>query len=581
MQDRIRIGLLLDNQFAPNWIHTTIAQLLATESIELSLIVFNETPPKGPSGPQPFPFRCWKKVDQWIFRRTLAPEVLTWLAEVGETDDPLAARNCKSYAVPAITLRFEGRTLSANDLSQIRAHCLDVLLQLGSADLPDGILNCAECGVWAFHYSGYNGADSELALFWNLFKGRRTCELVLTASGGRLCRDHVLYRVILSSDIFSLYRNLTLDCCRRSRILLRRLSDLSHMGWENMVMEATAERNTVDERTQTASLSQGMPSFIVSWFLRVLRRLFSNLCLEQQWFFAYGKTSSPDTSEQARVDQLRVVMPPRGQNYCDPFPFEHNGRMYLFFELYVGDQPGTIWCAEVHDDGTLSEAFPVLTRNYHLSYPLIFESHGDIYMMPETRDNKTVELYVAVDFPHRWEFAAVLLRNITAVDSTILEHNGKLWLFAAGLGGAATESSELSLFFADSLLGEWHPHPKNPIVRDVRRARPAGNLFLDRNVLIRPAQDCSECYGYAISLNQVEVISETDYKESFLTTILPNWMPNLCATHTFNQRDGFRVLDGRRWVRRWRLSGDTHPLTVPGFRVPAGANLSGVNDVDR
>ena len=145
----------------------------------------------------------------------------------------------------------------------------------------------------------------------------------------------------------------------------------------------------------------------------------------------------------------------------------------------------------------------------------------------------------------------MLLRDVTAVDSTILEHNGRLWLFAAGLGGLGTEHSELSLFFADSLFDEWRPHPKNPIVCDVRRARPAGSLFFQGDLLIRPAQDCSERYGYAISLNKVEMLSETDYSEIHLSTILPNWMPRICATHTFNQQGGFRVLDCQMLVPRW------------------------------
>ena len=97
-----------------------------------------------------------------------------------------------------------------------------------------------------------------------------------------------------------------------------------------------------------------------------------------------------------------MLASPRGQNYADPFLFEHNGKTYIFFEEFVDDRPGAISCAELRADGTTGEPQRVLTRNYHVSYPFVFEWRGDIYLLPETWDNRRVEVYGAVDFPHRW-----------------------------------------------------------------------------------------------------------------------------------------------------------------------------------
>jgi hypothetical protein len=49
------------------------------------------------------------------------------------------------------------------------------------------------------------------------------------------------------------------------------------------------------------------------------------------------------------------------------------------------------------------EPFAVLERSYHLSYPFIFRWGSDIFMIPETSDNRTVEVYRAVEFPGKWE----------------------------------------------------------------------------------------------------------------------------------------------------------------------------------
>jgi hypothetical protein len=532
----MRVGLLLDDQLAPRWINNTIERLLYAEFVELAVVVIGK-PHARRLRPRSILFKLWRKFDKWTF----------------SDDDDSLATELGTYPVQTITLtpvNGGNGTLPHSDAAQLRECNLDVLVHLGSGDLSDGFLSYAKYGIWAFQYPGYTEAGSELALFWNLYAGCSTYELVLRAEMRDQHCGRVLYRCIFPSHLFSLHRNLTLDCRRRAQILLQRLSDLYSRGWASIVTE-DAGSDTVGRRIDCASLSRVMPWFIASWFVRALRHLFARLWFREQWILAHCQTCSPTDIEQTKLDRLTVVVPPRGQNYADPFLFEHTGKTYIFFEEFADHGPGTICCAELHGDGTLGDIQRVLTRNYHLSYPFVFEWHGDIYLLPETWDNKTVEVYGAVDFPQRWELAGVLLRNVTAVDPTIWQHNGKLWLFVAGIGGLGTELSELSLFFSDSLFGEWHPHPKNPVVRDARSARPAGGLFFQRDLLIRPAQDCSGRYGHAISFNKVEVLSETDYSEVTLSTILPDWMPRVCATHTFNQQGGFRVLDGQMLVPRW------------------------------
>jgi hypothetical protein len=203
----------------------------------------------------------------------------------------------------------------------------------------------------------------------------------------------------------------------------------------------------------------------------------------------------------------------------------------------------------------LGEPFEVLVADYHLSYPFVFEWRGEVYLLPETSRNRTIELYRAVEFPRRWEKAAVLMQDVSAVDSTLLEYRGRLWLFTAGIGGPSLKNSELSLFHADSLWGPWYPHPQNPVVCDVRRARPAGSLFYDGGHLIRPAQDCTTRYGAAIMLNRVEVLSDTEYREVPVGMIRPGWRKEVFTTHTINRNDVFEVLDGQARVLRPSLAG--------------------------
>jgi hypothetical protein len=58
------------------------------------------------------------------------------------------------------------------------------------------------------------------------------------------------------------------------------------------------------------------------------------------------------------------------------------------------------------------------------------------------------------------------------------------------LAYGARDTDELHFYFA-SLDCEWTAHPMNPVVSDVRCARPAGRTFEHDGVLVSPGQDSS------------------------------------------------------------------------------------------
>ena len=67
-----------------------------------------------------------------------------------------------------------------------------------------------------------------------------------------------------------------------------------------------------------------------------------------------------------------------------------------------------ISCAEVLPGGGLGPVRTCLERDYHFSYPMVFEHDGDVFMVPESALNGTVELYRATRFPHEWTLEKVL-----------------------------------------------------------------------------------------------------------------------------------------------------------------------------
>ena len=192
----------------------------------------------------------------------------------------------------------------------------------------------------------------------------------------------------------------------------------------------------------------------------------------------------------------------------------------------------------------------VLAPDYHVSYPFVFRYGPGIFMIPESLEKRRVDLYRAVDFPHHWTLERNLLSGIRAVDPTLVEEDGRLWLFVNVAEPGAAIDDELHVYVATSLEGPWIPHLENPVVSDVRRARPAGRVFRADGSLVRPSQDCSRGYGGAVVLNRIDVLTPEEYAETPIARIEPTWAPGLIGTHTYNATARIEVVDGRRYVFR-------------------------------
>jgi hypothetical protein len=287
--------------------------------------------------------------------------------------------------------------------------------------------------------------------------------------------------------------------------------------------------------------------------VRLARRKVPKAFAQQQWFIAFRRRGRGLPTADTFQGATRLV-PPRDRFYADPCLVDWRGSSYLFFEVFsFADGRGFISCCELTADGQCTQPEVVLERPHHLSYPFVFFVGDEAFMLPETAAKGAIELYKAQSFPSEWALAAVLVTDVRAVDPTLIEHDGRYWLFANVASEGASTNDELFLFSAGSLGGPWEPHPRNPVVSDVRRARPAGRPFIDAGArLIRPSQDCSGSYGTAVVFNRIEELSETDYRETPVGRLEPSWRRHNLGTHTYTRSEQWEAIDGRSWVRRKR-----------------------------
>ncbi len=290
------------------------------------------------------------------------------------------------------------------------------------------------------------------------------------------------------------------------------------------------------------------PSFISRFLYHIWKKIRSFFFLDQ-WIIMIA--SSAGYKSLAWKD-FKPLIPPVDRFWADPFIWLHENNYYIFSEeLLYSTHRGRIACLTLDNNLDITSNQVVLERPYHLSYPFLFEHTGQLYMIPETGKNNGVELYHCTHFPDQWEFEKTLISNICALDATLLEAQGKWWLFANIQEKGGSSWDTLHLYYSNHPFSdEWIPHPLNPIVKSVHSARPAGRIFSDNGKLIRPSQDCSVRYGYAINFNQIVTLTETDYLEACEQTFKPMQKSSIHATHTYNNLAGVTVIDAIRRRRK-------------------------------
>jgi hypothetical protein len=196
---------------------------------------------------------------------------------------------------------------------------------------------------------------------------------------------------------------------------------------------------------------------------------------------------------------------------ADPFLIRDRDTFYLFFET-LGVDRGVIGLATSADGLRWRYERVVLEEPFHLSYPNVFKWGDDYYLVPESVAVNGVRLYKATHFPDGWQFVKPIIADRALVDSTVLIHQGLLWMFTS-----SPDNQNLYLFYADRPEGPWIEHPESPIVTgNGRDARPAGNILDTGERLIRFSQDSQEYgekYGKAVRGFEILTLTREKYRE--------------------------------------------------------------------
>jgi hypothetical protein len=287
------------------------------------------------------------------------------------------------------------------------------------------------------------------------------------------------------------------------------------------------------------------------------------------WRPAIVERSLQDIVAVGGVGDARLHWLPEQRPYAflaDPFGLWRNGLLHLFVERFdYRDRRGTIELLIYDRHFQLMDRREILTEPWHLSYPFVFEANGETWMLPEAHRSGRLTLYRAVDFPFRWEPAAVIPLDCVAVDATPFHHQGRWWLFYTSASDRESKVAELHVAYSDSLTGEWRPHHRNPVRQDPVSARPGGTPVLIDDKLLLPVQNCLTTYGGGIAMLDIGTLSTEHFSARLDGPIAPphSVMPYAEGMHTLSAAGPVTLID----VKRTKLS-------VRGLAIEARRELA-------
>lgn len=486
---------------------------------------------------------------------------------------PVRARDCLELA-PAIQADASVGDLVAR-VGELRPN---LVLSLGPRAWSQMLADCAPLGCWDIDASLADPEYAGAALLAPLVKGDAVTRLSIELEGATLSPwGHASSFGATRFGSFGAQRD---TAFRKLPLLLLRM--LHRLAADEFVPP-----NRPMLLRQSAGTAFGIGASVrafavtlgnaVQWQLRKGRA-------QPLWHLVLRQAPSPIDPAAPKLRPDAIVEAAEAEFWADPCLVEADGRPLVFVEEMWPDRKGIIACVELRD-GTARRLGVALEESAHLSYPQVFSHDGKWHMTVESSKLNRVSLYRATRFPLDWERVGDLITGRVCCDPTLHFHEGHWYLFATVSENGNGTWDELFLFVSDRLEGPFKPHPANPIVSDVRRARPAGRLFVRNGKLIRPAQDCAANYGSAVVFNEVLVLSPTHYDERPLSRLAPDWAPGLTACHTYSASDTLEVLDARGCpgARTPRLdvadpSGRRIPVTGPGRLASIGVPFGAVPD---
>ncbi|UOQ66416.1 glucosamine inositolphosphorylceramide transferase family protein [Hymenobacter volaticus] len=521
----IRIGVLYQGTYLRSWESQALRSisLLANTSLEVLIEVDAKNAKAAQEGSL-----LWQRYLKWFYR----PSALLQTTTASDFALNVPRLTCTPQ-LQAAKVQLDETTVAA-----ISSYQLDFILSFADQSISSLVANLTQVGVWYFQFGAQSNKPNLPIGFWETHTHKMVTPATLyqlAGTGETTVLKQGYFRTLphsLSLSAATLYK----ECSNWPADMCRQL--LAGCKLPSSALQSLPAVSEVQVPSNTATLR-----FLGQLVKQKVQQLYNVYLQADQWNMGVVDRPiqdflRPETLRGVKVDA--PVLPSRNVFYADCFARQEASGAVIYFEAYdYRVRRGNIsrlnypW-----EQGSVPEL--VLDFPFHLSYPFLFGP----YCIPEAWVTNGIRMY-DLRKPVTDHTTGQLLLEAPAVDSTLLEYDGRYWLFYTRMD--RDPMLNLYISYADRIEGPWHEHPQNPVKTDIRSARPAGPFFEEGGKLYRPAQDCAKDYGYGITINEVLTLTTTEYVEreaSVLTSPHPDYPDGL---HTIVAVDATRtIIDFKR-----------------------------------
>ncbi len=549
---RIKLALLIERALLPRWQYAMVQRLQQIEHVQIVLLL------RGHSGkPQSFIKRVFSGV--LSLSSLLEKHVFGWKGDARKCADirPLIKK------VPVLDM---AKAVNAGQQHFERFE-VDLLIDLRSdvqpLDYPDYCYSSTTQQVWRHFYDDAGSAELLKAGVKEFCAGQSVLSSGIISEsklGGGACllwSGSGVDRPLLTQNIDQMLWKMV----DFMPLLLRKHSDIAALSSLKF-----PDRCQTPTDSGAVTLTRSVAGFYTPALFKLFQRSLSQFgakalgrlpwnTVQEQWILLLGRKAALTSANDIQaIRDFKKIIPPADRFWADPFLVSWSGQDYVFFEeLIYREGKGILACMALNDvdvavgDNQTNQSMVILEKPYHLSYPFTFQYQGMLYMMPESAENQTLDIYRCEQFPHQWTWVKTLMSEIEAYDATLYEdEQGEWWMFVCMRHHEYASTNELLYLFSapNPLSDDWVAHPANPIVTDAATARPAGHLLHLDGKLYRPSQNCAGSYGRGLNLNEIITLNHQEYREQTSSRVIPAGRSELDGIHTLNCLKDRVVSDG-------------------------------------
>lgn len=545
----LKIGLIVDSRFGSSYVNEFITWVRAEHHLSLDVLVVENLSTRAPTSiSRSGRFANMRRPGAALQAGLLW--AITVLEGVVLRSYPAHGEHSKKFDlardVPCILHTTSGYCednpvyqYSEEDVRRIEAEHLDLLVKYSPGKLYGDVVNAAGYGIIALQYQDERTNRSGPPGFWEVHARQATTGFAIQ----RLTREPGAGRILMRGHAWTQFfylLNQAFLLKKANYHLMKTVLKLS----QTRIWHAKEEKQPYDSRKLTRPSLSAQLAYISKTALlfgsKAAKRRFGRKYRHWGVAFCRREWGAVELCLGQRIEN------PRHCYLADPFVVRHGNRDICFVEEYDRKRAkGHIAAYEIKQH--LPERLGLaIDEPFHMSFPYLFKVEDDLYMCPETSGNNDIRVYKCVDFPLEWELAAVLMSNVVAADSMILQMEGLWWMFTniSDPPELRDFSAQLCIFYSDRPLSSaWYPHSGNPVVLDARKGRNAG-LLIDEGSLYRVSQRQGfDTYGEGFAINEIRILDTEQYVEREVCCVRPNFFPRLERTHHMHSNNSVTVFD--------------------------------------